>query len=294
MTVSSMTGFARRAGDSAGRRWTWEAKSVNGRGLETRLRLPSGFDHLELQMRREAAQRLVRGNLSATLTIEASTERGALSVNEAAFEEAIRLVKRVSNALPCDKPRPEGVLALRGVLESDEAGAPDEAAAAALDAAVIASFAQCLDALVAMRASEGAALRGVLNAQISEIERLTLAARRHADAQPEAIRARIARQLGELLNGSIAEERLAEEAALLAVKADVREELDRLDAHVAAARALIDGKDAAGRRLDFLGQEFNREANTLCSKAQDIGLKRLGLDLKTVVDQFREQAQNVE
>lgn len=295
MALSSMTGFARRAGEFAGRRWVWEAKSVNGRGLETRVRLPSGFDHLEAPIRREAAQRLVRGNLSATLTLETAAHAAALRLNEAALNEAIRLAKIVAERIPCDPPRPDGILALRGVLEAEESPARDDAAEAAFDAAVLASFGECLNALAATRGAEGAALETVLTAQIGEIERLAAAARAHAEAQPVAMRERIARQLAELLaHAPVAEDRIAQEAAMLAVKADIREELDRLDAHVAAARALLSGREAAGRRLDFLGQEFNREANTLCSKAQDISLKRIGLDLKSVVDQFREQAQNVE
>jgi uncharacterized protein (TIGR00255 family) len=295
MVVSSMTGFARRAGDFDGRRWVWEAKSVNGRGLETRVRLPAGFDHLEASIRREAGQRLVRGNLSATLTLETASHAAALRLNEAALNDAIRFAKIVAERIACDPPRADGILALRGVLEADEGAARDEAAEAAFDAAVIGSFGECLDALAAMRASEGAALGAVLEAQIAEIERLAAAAHAHAEAQPAAMRDRIARQLGELLaHAPVADDRIAQEAAMLAVKADIREELDRIDAHVAAARALLAGREAAGRRLDFLGQEFNREANTLCSKAQDISLKRIGLDLKSVVDQFREQAQNVE
>lgn len=295
MTFSSMTGFARRADEFGGRRWLWETKSVNGRGLEPRIRLPSGFDHLEPAIRRETAQRLVRGNLSANLSFEATADATALRVNEAALAEAIRLVRSVATQIPCDAPRPEGILALRGVLEAEDAVAADESAQAALDAAVIASYAACLESLTAARASEGAALQAVLASQIADIERLAALARRHAEAQPAAIRERVARQLAEILAGStIPDDRIAQEASMLALKADVREELDRLDAHVAAARELLAGKEAAGRRLDFLGQEFNREANTLCSKAQDISLKRLGLDLKTVVDQFREQAQNVE
>lgn len=295
MALSSMTGFARRAGELNGRRWAWEAKSVNGRGLETRLRLPAGFDHLETAIRRETAQRMVRGNVSATLSIETIADAPALRVNEAALAEAIRLAKLVAERIECDRPRPEGMLALRGVLEADAGAATDDEAQATFDAAIIASFGACIGALAAARAAEGAALEAVLAAQIADIERLAAAARAHADAQPAAMRERIARQLAELLaQTQVPEDRIAQEAAMLAVKADVREELDRLDAHVAAARALFSGCEAAGRRLDFLGQEFNREANTLCSKAQDISLKRIGLDLKSVVDQFREQAQNVE
>lgn len=290
-----MTGFARRVGEFAGRRWLWEMKSVNGRGLEPRIRLASGFDHLEAAIRRETAQRLVRGNISATLSIEQGAHKAALRLNHAALAEAVRLIRDVSEEIPCDPPRPEGILALRGVLEADDAVAADDEAQTAIDAHIIASCAACLDALAASRAAEGAELKVILLGQLAEIERLARSARAHAEAQPGAIRERIARQLAELISsGTVPEDRLAQEAAFIALKADVREELDRLDAHLAAAHGLMSGREAAGRRLDFLGQEFNREANTLCSKAQDISLKRIGLDLKSVVDQFREQAQNVE
>lgn len=294
MPLSSMTGFARGDGAHDGWRWTLEAKSVNGRAFEPRFRLPAGFDRLEPALRREAAAHVSRGNLNVNLSLSATPGEGALRVNEAALTDALALVRKIAERIECDRPRPEGVLALRGVLESAE-GAPDDAALAALDEAILASFRGVLSRLVAMRAAEGRALKDILRNQVDDVARLSAAARASAEAAPAAIRARIERQLSELLAGApVPADRLAEEAALIALKADVREELDRLDAHVDAAKALLESDEPAGRRLDFLGQEFNREANTLCSKAQEISLKRLGLDLKSAVDQFREQAQNVE
>jgi uncharacterized protein (TIGR00255 family) len=294
MALSSMTGFARADGRHAARSWSWETRSVNGRSLEMRFRLPPGFDSLEVELRRVTAARIARGSLTATLILERTTAAPALRVNEAALAEALRLVERVRAAGEFDRPRPEGVLALRGVLESDE-GEGDAKTREELAGAIVKSYAQAIAALSEARRAEGAKLGVLLNAQIEEIARLVALARAHAEAAPEAIKARIAAQLGELLAGAaIPEDRLAQEASLLAIRADVREELDRLDAHVEAASHAMKTGEPVGRRLDFLGQEFNREANTLCAKAQDIGLKRIGLDLKTVVDQLREQVQNIE
>ncbi|HXI87288.1 MAG TPA: YicC/YloC family endoribonuclease [Parvularculaceae bacterium] len=289
-----MTGFARVDGAENGRRWTWEAKSVNGRGLEVRFRLPPGHDYLEPDLRKFASEAFARGTLSATLTLDRTASGAVLRINEAALDEALKAVASIRARIDCEKPRAEGVLNIRGVLVEDEGDADDEARAH-FAAALIASFRDVAAALKKARDGEGKALAAGLSHQIDEVERLASEARAHAAAVPGAIRQRIAAQLSELLaGGGLSEERVAQEAALLAIKADIREELDRLVAHVAAARALLKDKEPVGRRLDFLTQEFNREANTLCSKAQDMGLKRLGLDLKTVIDQMREQVQNIE
>lgn len=289
-----MTGFARVDGAHAGRSWVWELKSVNGRTFEPRLRLPAGFDRLEPALRKAASLRIARGNVSASLAFVSAPGDGVLRINETVLAEALRLIDNIGGRIACEKPRPEGILALRGVVESEEAGLDSESSTE-LDAAILSTFSKALEALQRMRSMEGAALAKVLRAQIDEIADLSRRARSHADAQPAAIRDRVRSQLDELLSeGAVPADRLAQEAALIALKADIREELDRLDAHVEAAREWLAGSEPAGRRLDFLGQECNREANTLCSKAQDISLKRLGLDLKSVVDQFREQAQNVE
>ncbi|MBB5519854.1 YicC/YloC family endoribonuclease [Amphiplicatus metriothermophilus] len=294
MTISSMTGFARVDGAHEKTRWTWEIKSVNGRGLELRFRLPGGFDFLEPALRKAAGTYFARGWIAAGLAFERGRGAAGLRVNEAALDEAVRLVEAVRRRTDCAFPRADGVLALPGVIETDEgAGEADEREA--LADRLLESFRNAAEALCAARRREGESLHSALAGQIDEIEALVARARTSAEAAPAAIRERIAAQLQELLAGApIPEERLAQEAAMLAVKADIREELDRLSAHAAAARALLASGEPVGRRLDFLTQEFNREANTLCSKAQDMGLKRIGLDLKTVIDQMREQAQNVE
>lgn len=294
MAISSMTGFARIEGAQDGRRWTWEIKSVNGRGLELRFRLPPGFDFLEPELRKAAAEAFSRGSFNATLSIDKTALGPALRINSEALDETIRMIETIRARIDCEKPRAEGILNVRGVVEQDESD-QDEASRAAWANALIAGFRKATAALQGARVAEGKNLATALAAQIAEIERLELEARANAAANPETIRARLAAQLADLTAGAgIAEERLAQEAALIAIKADIREELDRLVAHAAAARALLKDKEPVGRKLDFLTQEFNREANTLCSKAQDMGLKRLGLDMKTVIDQMREQVQNIE
>ncbi|OFX02786.1 MAG: YicC family protein [Alphaproteobacteria bacterium RIFCSPHIGHO2_12_FULL_63_12] len=293
MALSSMTGFARVDGALGETRWVWEMKSVNGRGLEPRFRLPPGYDFLEHDLRKLLADKFSRGSFNVFLLLKGAAIEGSFAVNRAALASALKLIEEIRLAVDCDKPRPEGVLALRGVIEQESA-LDDEDARAALAGALKESFREAADALLAARRKEGALLDALILGQLGAIESLTNAARASAEAATGAIRAKIAAQLADLLAGAVPAERLAEEAAMLAVKADIREELDRLDAHVAAGRALISEGGPAGRKLDFLTQEFNREANTLCSKAQDMGLKRIGLDLKTTIDQMREQVQNLE
>lgn len=293
MAISSMTGFARMEGALEETRWTWEIKSVNGRGLELRFRLPPGYDFLESDLRKLLAERFSRGSFNVFLSLKGAAIDGAFAVNRAALESAIKLIEEIRVRIDCDKPRPEGLLALRGVVEQESA-LDDEDSRSALAEKLKATFRACVGDLAEARRREGEALEALISGQLSSIATLTAVARSSGDAKLEAIRAKIALQLAELLAGAVPEERLAEEAAMLAVRADIREELDRLDAHVAAGRSLLTDAGAVGRRLDFLTQEFNREANTLCSKAQDMGLKRVGLDLKTTIDQMREQVQNVE
>lgn len=293
MALSSMTGFARVEGALGDTRWTWEMKSVNGRGFEPRFRLPPGYDFLEHDLRKSLAEKFSRGSFNIFLSLKGAAVEGAFVVNRAALASAIRLVEEIRLAVDCDRPRPEGILALRGVIDQESA-LDDEDARAALADALKASFRDAADALLAARRKEGAVLDALIAGQLGAIEALTRAAHASAEAATGALRAKVSAQLAELLAGAVPPERLAEEAAMLAVKADIREELDRLDAHVAAGRALLKEAGPAGRKLDFLTQEFNREANTLCSKAQDMGLKRIGLDLKTTIDQMREQVQNLE
>ena len=295
MTVASMTGFAESAGSHDGLRWRWEAKSVNGRSLDLRLRTPPGYDGLEPPARRLAGERFQRGSFQISLTVETEASTRGLSIDAAALASAVRIAREVAAETGLAPARVDGILALKGVIVQDESESLDEKARGQRDAAILESLAVALDMLVKARGNEGAKLAALMNSQIGEIERLTQQAAGLAATQPEALRARLSAQLAELLVGApVPPDRLAQEVALLATRADVREELDRLTAHVQDARALMAQGKGVGRKLDFLAQEFNREANTLCSKSSDIALTRTGLALKAVIDQFREQAQNVE
>jgi uncharacterized protein (TIGR00255 family) len=294
MAIVSMTGFAEAHGAHESARWRWEAKSVNGRGLELRLRVPPGFDSIEAAARMLAGERFKRGNIQATLNLEPQENGRGLRVDAAALAAAVKIAREVAQETGLAPARVDGLLALKGVIVQDET-ALDDAARAARDAAVLESLAAAFDALRRARRTEGAKLSAILTAQIGEIEKLTHEAEALAASQPAAFRDKLQAQLKELLGSvSIPEERLAQEVAMLATRGDVREELDRLAAHVHEARTLVASGDAVGRKLDFLAQEFNREANTLCSKSSDIQLTRTGLALKAAIDQFREQAQNVE
>lgn len=295
MALASMTGFAESAGGHEGLHWRWEAKSVNGRGLDLRLRTPPGFDGLEAPARKLAAERFHRGSFQISLTVESADGARGLQIDTVALASAVKLARQIAAETGFDPPRVDGLLALKGVIVAEEAEALDPVARAHRDAAVLESLATVFDSLTRERCAEGAKLATLLSAQIDEIARLTGEAAALAAAQPEALKTRLQAQLTELLAGApVSDDRLAQEVALLAARADVREELDRLTAHVQDARVLLKSGKAAGRKLDFLAQEFNREANTLCSKSGDIALTRLGLALKAVIDQFREQAQNVE
>jgi len=296
MTFASMTGFAESAGSHEGVRWRWEAKSVNGRSLDMRLRTPPGYDGLEPPARRLAGERFLRGAFQISLTVEEQDAARGLRVDAAALASAVKIAREVAAETGMAPARVDGLLGLKGVIVADEGAMPlDPVVRAHRDAAILESLAAAFDRLVKERRGEGAKLAALMTAQMNEIEKLVAEAGRLAAAQPEALRARLNAQLQELLDAApVSEDRLAQEVALLAVKADVREELDRLTAHVQDARALIKDGKGVGRKLDFLAQEFNREANTLCSKSSDIALTRTGLALKAVIDQFREQAQNVE
>ena len=293
-----MTGYARAEGGDSQVSWVWEAKSVNGRGLELRLRLPSGHDALEPFAREAAARGLKRGNVQLSLAVSRIAETPSVRINTALLEQVLAVTQDWQARFPDVAPaRWDGLLALKGVLEPMEAEDVDaEAVRLGREAAMKLTLEQMLAALVAMRAGEGSRLVAVLTSQLDEIQALAGRAGATAALRPEAIKARLKAQVAAVLEAAPAlpEERVAQEVALLAVKADIREELDRLGAHVAAARELIAAGGAVGRKLDFLSQEFNREANTLCSKSSDVELTRIGLDLKAVIDQFREQVQNIE
>jgi uncharacterized protein (TIGR00255 family) len=295
MALVSMTGFAEAQGSREGMRWRWEVKSVNGRGLDLRLRMPPGFDGIESAARTLANERFRRGSFQASLTLEAPESARGLRVDAAALASAVRIAKEVAAETGLAPAHIDGLLALKGVIVQDEALALDAPARAQRDAGIVETLATAFDALIRARGTEGGKLSAVLAAQIAEIERLTGEAAKLAALQPTALRDKLAAQLKDILEGgAVPEDRLAQEVALLALRGDVREELDRLNAHVQEARTLLASGEAVGRKLDFLSQEFNREANTLCSKSSDIALTRVGLALKAVIDQFREQAQNVE
>ena len=295
MTIISMTGFAESSGSHEGLRWRWEAKSVNGRGLDLRLRMPPGFDSLEQPVRMLAAERFRRGNFQIGLTVDMLEAARGLKVDAIALASAVKLAREIATDTGLAPARVDGLLALKGVLVQEDPVALDPVARAHRDAEILKSLALVFDSLSRARAIEGAKLAQLLQAQVNEIARLAGEAEGLAASQPQALRQRLTAQMQDLLNGTpLSEERLAQEAALLATRADVREEIDRLKAHVQDARTILRSGEAVGRKLDFLSQEFNREANTLCSKSADIALTRAGLALKAVIDQFREQAQNVE
>jgi uncharacterized protein (TIGR00255 family) len=298
--LASMTGFAREGGTLPdGASFVWELRSVNGRGLDLRLRLPNGLDALEPALREAVGKRLKRGNVSANLNIKREERAPRLTPDPAALEQAIRLAVEVAARIPgAPAPRAEAVLSLPGVLRA-EVAEPDEAAEEARRTALAAAFGKAMDGLVESRAREGAQLGTILAALLDEIAALREAASVEAAGQPAAQRQRLVENLQSLLGegdlrARVPEERLAQEVALLAQRSDVREELDRLGAHVNEARALLKSGDAVGRKLEFLTQEFVREANTLCSKSASTALTRIGLDLKAAIERLREQAANVE
>jgi uncharacterized protein (TIGR00255 family) len=295
----SMTGFAARRGAGLGHGWTWDLRSVNGKGLDLRLRLPDWIEGLELAVRAELQKALSRGTVSLTLKVvaEGGDEAPAFRLNPAQLSSALLALAEVETAamaagLTLRQPTAADVLTLRGVLDQ----AAEDRDTAALKAALLADLPALLADFAAMRAGEGAALAAVLTAQLDRIEALTREAApevaKRGTTQADTLRESLGRILA--VTDAVDEARLAQELALIAVRTDVTEELDRLTAHVAAARAHVASAEPSGRKLDFLMQEFMREANTLCSKAQSLALTRIGLDLKTVIDQMREQVQNVE
>jgi uncharacterized protein (TIGR00255 family) len=295
MTISGMTGFARAEGEHAGQRWIWELRSVNGRSLDLKLRMPSGFDALEPPARAAAAQRFKRGSLQATLSLTRDAcAAPPLTVDMALVERLLEAGDPLVQANRVRKPAWDGLLTVRGVVQSED-GDLDEEARSALEAALASGFEQALDRLAEARQAEGRALAAIFAEAADRLEALIRAARGSAATAPQAALDRIRQRLEQLAPEiKLDPQRLAQEAALAAMRADVQEELERLAAHAGELRSLITKPEPAGRRLDFLSQELTREANTLCSKSSDLELTRIGLDLKTVVDQIKEQAANVE
>jgi len=294
VAVTSMTGFARVDGAAAGYSWVWEVKSVNSKGLDLRFRLPHGFDQIEATARKLGAETFARGNLSINLTLQRPDRPPALDVNRDVLEQMISLAAEYK----CDREKVdvETLLGLRGVVEVIENQDEDEADIAARDAAVADGFTELMKALATARSEEGARMAVVVDDHIEQIASLTAEAAGLAEMLPAKRTERLMAQIEELLGSDspVSEDRLAQEIALIVARGDIREELDRLVAHVAAARDLMAEGGAVGRRLDFLCQEFNREANTLCSKSSDLELTRIGLALKAAIERLREQIQNIE
>lgn len=289
--LSGMTGFGRAEGGSGDWAWTIEARSVNGRSLEVRAKTPQGADALDRAARDEAQKRFQRGQVGITIQLRQAEGTVSVAINQTVLD-AYLIAARGLMDQGASAPRADGLLALKGVLDAGDAA---EDGRAAVEPLVARGIAVALDGLKAARLDEGARLRPVLEGFLDRIAELTAVARRDADAQTAVIRERFTKRVEELTDGGAGlEDRIFQEAAMLAARADVREELDRLDAHTASARALIAEGGAVGRRLDFLTQEFMREANTLCSKAATLALTSAGLDLKATIEQFREQVQNVE
>ena len=295
MPISSMTGFARTQGALGAWRWHWEVRSVNSRGLDVRVRVAEGFEGLEQPARILANERFSRGAVTASLTLDADPSRGAVRVNQEALQQVLGALKQLEGMVKAAPPSLDGILALRGVIDA-QPHPLGEAELAARDAAVLGSLANAFDALKGARRDEGARLDAILKQHTQRMDTLVADAERLAATQPEQLRTRLKASIDDILKAraGITEDRLAQEIALLLVKADVREEIDRLKSHLTQARALFAETGAQGRRLDFLAQELNREANTLCSKSSDIQLTRTGLELKATIDQLREQVQNVE
>jgi uncharacterized protein (TIGR00255 family) len=295
MSIASMTGFAREAGITGAYQWAWELKTVNGRGLEVRVRTPSGLDAMGEEARGLVLKALTRGQGQLNLSLSKGSSAPTLRVNQDLLQSLLSAIGGLSLPENVKPASLDGLLSVRGVVELD-----DDAADPAQDEELVAALRGGVGALIqsikAARLKEGQALAAVLGQQLDQVARLVDEAEAAPARQPEAIRARLEAQIAELVDGKNALDpaRLHQEAVLIAARADIREELDRLRAHVDAARGLLQEGGAVGRRLDFLAQEFGREANTLCAKANDVSLSRIGLELKAVIEQFREQVQNVE
>lgn len=295
MALSSMTGFARGQCAAGPYAWNWEIKSVNAKGLDLRFRLPPGWDAVEVPARARAVEKLSRGTIYANLTVDRKGVQPTAKINEPVLGAILSTLKSLSGKVEAAPASLDGILSLRGVIEIAEEDEREEDHRA-VEVAIITGFEQALSAMVDMRRAEGSTLGQLLTTRLDEIATLTDRAERAPGRKPEAIRSRLAEQVAVLLSASerFDSDRLHQEAILLAAKADIREELDRLSSHVTQAKKLLVNGGAIGRKLDFLAQELHRESNTLTAKANDVELTNIGLELKSVVEQFREQVQNLE
>ena len=295
MPISSMTGFARASGERQGLFWQWEIKSVNGKALDVRLKLPPGFEALETPVRAALAAAFKRGNLQVSLSLSGQMGRETVRLNQEILDRLVAAGETLRDRIGGEPLRADVLLSIKGVVEVTTEP-EQESEVEARNAAMLASFNEALAALAAARREEGDRLNAVISAQVLRIAELSEAAKHNPSRSPEAIRARLHEQVHRLLEASatLDPDRLHQEAVIAATRADIQEELDRLASHVEAAQVLLASNEAVGRKFDFLAQEFNREANTLCSKASDRSLTAIGLDLKTVIDQLREQVQNIE
>ena len=293
--IASMTGFARGDGGNSNFSWSWEMKSVNGRNLDQRYRMPSGHEELETRLRALVAKALARGSLQCSLTLNQLAGAGVVAINQEILDQVVDAIGALDAKLDLGPSNAVGILSLRGVLEEQEIKESDEERIARMQA-LEETFSEALTGLGVMRAEEGARLKAVLEDQLRTIEIIVSEAAILAALKPEQLKTKLKAQVEAFLEASsgLSEDRLMQEAAILATRADIREEIDRLGAHCRAVRDLLDEGWAVGRRLDFLCQEFNREANTLCSKSNGKDLSRLGLELKAVIEQMREQIQNIE
>jgi len=292
----SMTGFARTEDFNEHCSWTWEVRSVNGKGLDIRSRVPNGFENLEVTARDQVKKSLSRGNISLSLSLVWKSTEQTYNINENVLDNYLNLLPQLSQRFPDATPvSMDGLLSLKGVIEHKDQTITEDTRSK-LEAALLDSLDKTLITLQKMRADEGKILGKILNEQVDNITSLCKTAVDVASIHSDAILKKLRNQVNALLDdvSILSQDRLEQEATLLSIKADISEELGRLGAHALAAKDLLRLERPIGRRLDFLCQELNREANTLCSKSNDIKITRIGLDIKTVIEQFREQIQNIE